>query len=461
MTFQTAAPWAEQNFAACDLGDERLTKRLVGYATSAATAPSASIPKQCRLWKDSKGAYRLFDNDATTHEAVVQPHLQLTRAAAAECDVVLHISDTSTISYSGERDGLGPTSDGGQGMLLHSTLAVDVSGGIAAMPQVLGLTHQQVWSRTPELKKTPESAKWAEATAAIGPAPTKAKYIHVNDAEGDCFEALQAFREAAVGHVTRACQDRRITPGDNPQAEPSTSLFEIVRAQPALGSKTLWARARGNQEAGEIKLNVSAVQVTIHSPKNWSSKPHRKGVPRPEPIVCWAVRVWEPNPSPTRAGVEWILLTDTPVTDLASALLVTFWYSCRWLVEEYHKCLKTGCNIEGRQLESVERLEPLVGVLGVVAVRLLQLKHQARVNPKAPAASVVPMVYVRTLAARLKLKEKMTAREFWRHTAGMGGFLGRKGDGEPGWQTLWKGWYELELLTAGFEIGQRMKKRYG
>ena len=109
------------------------------------------------------------------------------------------------------------------------------------------------------------------------------------------------------------------------------------------------------------------------------------------------------------------------------------------------------------------RLERLTGVLAVVAVRLLQLKHQARLEPEAPAEGVVPERYVRTMRARLELprRTKLTAYQFWRETAKMGGFLARGRDGEPGWITLWRGWHELELLTAGFELGEKTRRRCG
>jgi hypothetical protein len=459
MQFQAAAPWASEQFGSADLGDRRLTRRLTGYAALAANSPSASIPGQCGSWKQAKGAYRLFDNDATTHEAVVRPHLGLTRAAAARARVVLHISDTTTLSFDRPHtQGLGPPSagGGGQGMLLHNTLAVDVSGGVDAPPRVLGLTHQQLWTRTPERAKTPESAKWPEAIGAVGSAPEGVSFVHVSDAEGDCWEALAAAEAQPVGHVIRACQDRLASAGDDPQ-KPTAKLFELLEGRPALGGKYLWARARGNEDAALVRLLVSATRVTIHPPKNWADKEHRGGTPRPGPLVRWAVRVWEADPPRGREGIEWVLLTDRPVTDLATALLIAFWYSCRWLIEEYHKCLKSGCKVEERQLEHVDRLEPLVGVLSVVAVRLLQLKHQAKVNPDTPATAVVPEPYVRTLAAWLKVSAKMTARRFWRATAQLGGFLGRKGDGDPGWQTLWRGWWKLQLLTEGADLGKRMR----
>lgn len=463
MQFPAAAPWAREQFGSAELGDRRLTRRLVNYAQRAAANPSASIPGQCGCWKQTKGAYRLFDNDATTHEAVTRPHLESTRAAAATAGVVLHLGDTTTLSFDHPHTrGLGPpgSGGGGQGMLLHNTLAVDVSGGIDAAPRVLGLTHQQLWTRTEGRKKAPESAKWAEAVHAVGPAPAGVSFVHVSDAESDCWEALAAFEARPVGHVIRACQDRLASAGEDPGGPATTTLFELVRARPALGGKYLWARARGNEEARLVKLLVSATRVTLHPPKNWRDKKHRGGTPRPGPLVRWAVRVWEADAPQGRDPVEWVLLTDHPVGDLQAALLIAFRYSCRWLVEEYHKCLKSGCGVEGRQLEHVDRLEPLVGVLSVVAVRLLQLKHQARVNPDTPAAAVVPGPQVRTLAAWLKLPAAsaatMTARQFWRATAQLGGFLGRKGDGDPGWQTLWRGWWMLQLLTEGAQLGRGM-----
>ena len=211
-------------------------------------------------------------------------------------------------------------------------------------------------------------------------------------------------------------------------------------------------------EAGVLVLPGDAP-----APRNWSDKPHREGRPRPGPIRCWAVRVWEVDPPPGQDPVEWVILTDEPAADLASVARVASWYACRWLVEEYHKCLKTGCRIEQRQLREGARLERLTGVLAVVAVRLLQLKHQARLEPEAPAEGVVPERYVKTMRARL---DSRAPTEAYRlpvlcETAKMGGFWLGAGDGEPGWITLWRGWHELELLTAGFELGRKRGEDVG
>lgn len=469
-------PWAQRHFGQAALGDKRRTRRVVTYAAAAAQAPSQSVPQQCGGWKQTKGAYRLFDAPAASFDKVQGPHRRLTLEAAAARSVVLWVSDTTTLSFAHPAtEGLGPTSAGGSGMLLHTTMAVDVSGvgvgvGVDASPFVLGLGHQQVWARPAQGKaKEPESVKWQTGVEAIGTPPPGVRWVHVGDSESDCWEALESCRERGSGFALRACQNRQAmaghapadgaaAPAPAPAAAAGSTLFDLLQREPALGSKKLWVRGRKDREARWARLSVSATPVTLLAPKNWPDKPHRKDKPRPRPIRCWAVRVYEVDAPAGAEPIEWVILTDEPVTDLATALKVVFWYSCRWLIEEYHKCLKSGCRVESRQLEEAGRLKTLLGILTVVAVRLLQLKHQAKVNPDAPALSVIPRRYVQTLGAHLKQSpQKMTAREFWRETARLGGFLGRKGDGDPGWLTLWRGWQQLELLTAGFELGEKAR----
>jgi len=462
VTMLAPLPWAQRQFGEADLGDKRRTKRAVIYAATAATRPSQSVPQQCGgQWKQTKGAYRLFDQADVTFDRLQQPHRRLTLQEAALREVILWVSDTTTLSFDHPAtEGLGRTSAAPdeQGMLLHSTLGVDVSGGIGAGPFVLGLGHQRVWTRRGEKNKAkPESEKWAAGVEALGSPPASARWVHVADAESDCWEAIDMCRQQTMGFAVRACQDRQVIAGHGSSGE-TTTLFDLVRREPAMGNKKMWARSRPGRAADWMTLAVSALPVTLLAPKNWADKPHRKDKPRPEPIQCWALRIVQINTPPGQEPVEWIILTDEPLENLEAALKVSFWYSCRWLIEEYHKCLKTGCRMEERQLEEADRLKALLGILAVVAVRLLQLKHQAKINPTAPASGIVPTNYVDTLAAYLKQRpEKMTARQFWIETARLGGFLARKGDGEPGWLTLWKGWQYLETLTEGFDLARKTK----
>src|SRR3982751_2223828 len=168
------AQWALRQFGGVQLGDERINKRAVSYAAAAAAAPEASVPKQCRTWKDTKGTYRLMDNDKVSFDKLQEPHRRLTLQAAGEAKTVLWVSDTTTVSFDHPATGgLGPTSAGGSGsgVLLHRTLGVDVSA--ADKPVVLGLGHQQVWARRAGRRGAPdpESLKWKRGIDAVGTPP--------------------------------------------------------------------------------------------------------------------------------------------------------------------------------------------------------------------------------------------------------------------------------------------------
>ena len=127
------------------------------------------------------------------------------------------------------------------------------------------------------------------------------------------------------------------------------------------------------------------------------------------------------------------------------------------LIEEFHKALKSGCRLEERQYEAAKRLEAVTGVLSVLAVRLLQLKTIARDEPQRPAKQVVPMRWIQMLQSLRKRPPKApwTVRDFYRELAKLGGFLGRKSDGEPGWMTLWHGFEKLHLCLRGADAYAR------
>jgi len=175
--------------------------------------------------------------------------------------------------------------------------------------------------------------------------------------------------------------------------------------------------------------------------------PPRNGRAGRAPSQVQGVRVWN-------GGLEWLLLTTRPVETLDQALDIIAWYARRWVVEEFHKAGKTGCRAEQRRLEEADRLVPLLGALAIVAVRLLGPRAAARCEGAAPAD--VPAMTIKILAAKLQRPAACltTNRDFLHGVARLGGFLARKSDGEPGWQTIWKGWFVLMILIEGFELAQ-------
>jgi len=167
----------------------------------------------------------------------------------------------------------------------------------------------------------------------------------------------------------------------------------------------------------------------------------------------WAIEAHEVRPPRGVEPLRWVLLTSEHAGRFKDAWRIVEWYEKRPLIEEYHKCLKTGCRVESRQYQTGDRLGPVIGLLSVLAVRLLQLKAVARHTPDQPAPGVVPANWLKALPILRKQKKPITTvREFFRSLAGLGGFLGRKGDGEPGWQTIWGGLETLLLCLRGAEV---------
>lgn len=462
MTEALVAPaeWAQQQFAQVRLGDARRTRRVVKLATQMATQPQVSWPKQAGTWAATKAGYRLFDQEAVTFEALQRQHWVQTRAAAATRAVVLHIQDGSQLDYSGPqaREGLGPIGDGGGwGFLLHTTLSVD--------PQtraVLGLSHQALTVRQPaprqetkrQRKQRPrESQAWGQSVAALGVAPAGSCWVQVCDREADTFAFFAACQQHGHHFLVRAAQNRRAALGHS-SAEPASGLLDLARTLSAGAEKELELRRRPQRAPRRVRLSVAWAPVTL-----WSPRDERVGQ---GPLRLWVVRVWEPQTPAGEEPIEWVLLTDLPTPEAAEALARGEWYALRWLIEEYHKCLKSGCGVEARQMETAQRLAACIALLAVVAVRLLQLKHTARQAPQRAAVECVSADHVRVLAAyRGRAVETFTAYEFWREVAKLGGFLARRHDGEPGWQTLWRGWRDLDQMTRGARLVLEGEPRCG
>lgn len=453
--------WAEVQFGQVELGDLRRRRRAVRVAEQMARHPAASIPEQAGNWSGTKASYRLFSEEDVTFEALCSGHWGLTRRLAVEHQRVLLVQDTSCLDFSrhGAAEGLGPIGDNkGRGFMMHSTLCVNPVGS----GEVLGLAYQMLFCRqpTPEQetraerrRRDRESEIWRTSMREVGPPPPDAQWIYVCDRYADDFETFETCGAMRADFVIRVAQDRRAAMGHE-ASKPSDRLLQLARSLPATGGKSMWVRKRPTRQARWAKLLVGSTPVTVFPP--WLAG--RKS----EPLRGWVVHVWEIDPPKGEDPIEWVLLTTVPVADLDMAVTIAFWYSLRWLIEEYYKCLKTGCSAEKRQLEEAERLRACIGILAVVAVRLLQLKQQARVNPDRPAVACAPEGHVQVLAVYLNRSvEGWTVREFWREVARLGGFLARKSDGDPGWQTVWRGWQKLDLLTIGAGLAESRDKKCG
>jgi Transposase DNA-binding/Transposase DDE domain len=429
--------WAQQQWSTTALGDVRRTRRAVQLGAALASRPEDSLPEQTGSWREVKAAYRLLNEPDVTHRALSEPHGQATRQQARQAGTILFVQDTSDLDFTTHRHTkdlgwIGNT--GGRGFLLHSCLAVHP----AAVPEVLGLAAQQVWTRhevkkgtetrASRAKRRKESDVWAEIVETIGPAAPGQCWVSVSDRASDIFSFVRRTRAQGWHGLWRVGQNRLVRTGSGRVVK----LLDWVRRLPAQTETVVELRGRDGQPSRSVRLQVAWRAVPLCPPRNGQER-------QQEPVAGWCLRCWEPGKR--KNALEWVLFTTVPVTDAASARERIEWYRLRWVVEEYHKALKTGCTREQRQLHSAQGLRALLGFLAIVAVRLLQLRTIARTAPDTPATQVVEPEFVETMVRfRGGSADRMTAGQFWRAVAGWGGFLGRKGDGDPGWQTLWRAW---------------------
>ncbi len=456
--------WAAAQFGSAQLGDRRRSQRLVKLATQVAANPSDSFPDQTEVWGDLKAAYRLFDCAEVTFAAIASPHWQQTRGnSSGRC---LILDDTTEIDFHPKRQirGLGPVGNGhGQGFLLHSGLMV-----AADSDRLYGLAGQLIYyrksvakkeTRTQRLKRDRESGIWGQLIEQIGSPPPGAVWIHVMDRGGDDFENLWRCQKHRVGWIARAKSlNRKVATPSGEESE----LQGYLAVLPVAGRYVLELRARPGQAARAAQLEVRLGPLLMPPPRLKS--PALKAE-RPTAIPQWVVEVRETNPPADVEPIHWVLYTSESAQTLPEARDIVAAYEKRWLIEEWHKALKTGCQVQKRQLETAKRLEGVVGLMSVEAVRLLQLKAAARTAPDRPAEEFVPARYVAALRMVRKPKrntaatEPWSVRRFYRELAGLGGFLGRKGDGEPGWITLWRGWEKLHWMLRGADCLARLQGR--
>jgi hypothetical protein len=251
-----------------------------------------------------------------------------------------------------------------------------------------------------------------------------------------------------------AQQGRYVLTGENDE---KISLRQYLGDLPIMGAYELEIRARPQQAARYAKLEVRVGKLKMPVPREKSPWVEELD---PDPIDMYVVHVEEVDAPRGTTPISWVLLTSLPVTTFATAWEIIEYYEMRWIVEEYHKALKTGCRVTRRQLKNAGRLEAMTGLMSVVALRLLQLKSLARNSPEIPAQRVVPVLWLRMLkAANKKLTRihDLTVGQFYREVAKLGGFLARKGDGNPGWITTWRGWEKLNTMVTAVELAKQLK----
>jgi hypothetical protein len=445
--------WAEAEFGAIRLYDERLKQRLYTLAQDFYNAPQANIPEACggkaKMW----GAYRFFKNPKVTMDIILKAHTEATVERIKKERVVLCPQDTTTLNYSTHllTGGLGPISkdENSLGLLLHDTLAFTEKG------TPLGILQAQCWARDPEQMgkrrqelplEQKESVKWLKSfrqVSRIQKLCPDTLLVSIGDREADIYELFrEAARKGAPKLLVRASKGRQ-------RKVDEVNLWEYLSRQEIVVSHRIHVPGHGGSRFDRDSwLDIRFTQVTLQPPQGYTI-----------PLTVWAVYALEQTkcvPDGTEP-VEWLLLTTLEVSTAEEAIQKLDWYTKRWGIEVYHKTLKSGCRIEDRQLEEAERLEVCLGLDMVVAWRVDYLKMLGRERPEEPCTIFFKEVEWKALHClvnntRVLPAKPPTIRQAVLMVAGQGGFLGRKCDGFPGAQTIWRGLIKLYVAAKMYAL---------
>jgi hypothetical protein len=449
--------WAVRELIGAEFGDARLTDRLIAFVEAAAAHPEAGIPEACGK-AGSKAAYRFFQNKRVEPDKILAPHAQRTVQRAKEFAVVLAPQDTTTFSFQSHPTtrGLGyvTTDPDSLGFLMHSVMLVSPEG------TPLGVLDEQMWSRdSKDYGKSEqrrqrkiedkESMRWLSGVAAVEKALVDHPCVVViGDQESDIFELFAAPRKENVHLLVRACRSsRRVQHEDR-------YLENALKNSPPRGQFSLELPRADDRPSRTAVLTLRWMTLLVSPPSN--QRPRSKHPPQSLQFLL----AEEEHPPQGQKRVRWLLATTLPIENWEDAIRLLSWYTYRWRIERFHYVLKSGCRIEHLQLEVAERLQCAVACYSIVAMRLMWLTYESRKHPDRSCDDILATHEWQSLHARVHPqatipREPPNLHDAVRMIAKLGGFLGRKGDGEPGLKTLWRGMRRLEDISIAWQLAKQ------
>lgn len=458
---EDAPEWVEEEFGAAQLGDRRRVERLMQLGEAFFAKPTANIPQACGTKAAVKAAYRFFDNEHVSMEAILAPHFEATVERTRSHPVVLVVQDTTSLNYTShpQTAGIGPigtTEDKSIGLLLHDTMAFTPEG------TPLGLMNVQCWARDPDCRgsrherhekpiEEKESFRWIEsyrATCMIQKQSSSTNFIVMADREADIYELFFEHKNTpkSANLLIRAEKTRsRAVIHDEEQITP---LWSYMNTLSPAGIIEVTVPPRQDRPSRTARLEIRFGAVTIKPPRR------KAEMPQVELYAVYAKEIDAPSDDISEP-VEWMLLTSLTVTDFEQAKTVINYYTKRWGIEVYHRVLKSGCRIEDRQLGTARRLENCLAIDMVVAWRIHHLTWLGRQTPELPCTIYFEDAEWKALVGFINQTPVVpatppTLREAINMVARLGGFLNRKSDGEPGTETIWRGLQRLDDITKAY-----------
>jgi len=389
-------------------------------------------------------------------DAIVEGHARSVIAQITPGSLVLLIQDTTEISLTGleAAHGLGTLDGTGQmGIKMHNVLMATPDG------EPLAMLRERMWTRPPEeygkhrqrkqrAAGEKESIRWEETQRHVeAMLPDGVRSVTVADREADIFSLFAQERRPGSELLIRLCYNRRV-------AGESKYIHETIDATPVLGDVTIAVPRGPKRKERQARLRVRAATVEIIPPQ------HVNGKRTLTPVRAQIVLAEEHDGPENEPPIRWMLLTTMPVAGIDDAIRMITWYKRRWLIERFHFTLKSGCKVEELQLEHVDRLKRAIATYSLVALHILRLRYFSELHPDVSCETVLKpdewkALYVLTTKSRTLPALVPSIHEAVGWLARLGGFLARKGDGEPGVKTIWRGLRKLEPALIMYRALQR------
>lgn len=445
--------WAEEELRTMETRDVRRPRRLAVILETLVRRPGRSLPQTFRSKAELNATYYALSSEHILPEEILASHRNATVARLQVHPLVIVPNDTTSLDYTTHESvfGLGHLETKSQmGLFAHTAIAVTPNG------VMLGTLHQQTWTRDPEAfgkKHTrrqrttdqKESQKWLATVETVQRAvPETTTAVVTGDREADLYALFALPREPHIQLLVRSAQNRRVE-GEH------RLLQDAVRAVLPCGKLTLELRSADHRVVRTAELTLRCTTVSILPPVDAPKKSLH-------PVEIQAILAEEENPpAGVKEPLSWLLLTTLPVGSVGEAVQIVNYYRLRWMVERFHFVLKSGCGIEKLQLGSLDALVTALALSNIVAWKLLNLTYLARVEPDISCEVVFEQAEWEALCCHAKQtakppKKPPTLREAARLVAQLGGFLGRKCDGEPGVKTIWQGLILLDQAVAMYTI---------
>lgn len=469
--------WALKEFDSAKLGDTRLNNRLSILADRFAKSPVSPINQACENWAETKAAYRFFKNDNVSYKEITKSHIETTTERCSEFSTVLAIQDTTYFNYTkhSETKGLGIlTKNKGKykdnntvGLIMHSTLAVSTEG----VP--LGIIDQKIYSRAEQSKKKEtltksekeklpivekESYRWLESlknTHNKFNTKSSSNIVTVCDRESDIYDFFCVAKNLDSSVLVRANYNRKVNKKSNFSHITGEKLWSLLRSKKCKGVIKIQVPKQKNKPDRVATCEIKFCDYKLTAPNN-----HIDSNIQPK-LKMYAIYVYEKECPADIEPIEWMLITNIPITKIEQAFEKIEWYCLRWRIETWHKIIKSGLKVEDCRLSDAERLFRYLAVMSIVAWRIFWITLVARVAPEVSCYLFLSDLEWKILFTKFKKnneypKNPPTTMQCVRWIAQLGGFLARKGDGDPGITHIWRGLKKFEDILEGVKIGMNI-----